>query len=127
MKKLLILVTIFNLFVLMVQSACVFGQDEGNLRNNNSITFKRTGNPDLDLKNYAKANNISEKEAKIILQEMFGDPQIPDGECFDKIAVTGNPDMDLKNYAIANNISEKEAKIILQEMFGDPQIPDDVE
>lgn len=78
MKKLLILTTIFSLCISMVQSMCAFGQSAGDLKNTNSIAFKRTGNPDMDLKNYAIANNISEKEAKIILQEMFGDPQIPD-------------------------------------------------
>lgn len=85
--------------------------------------FVKTGNPAMDLHNFALKNNLSLEQAKEILKRNFGAPQISKDEYFNKIARTQNPDEDLRRYALDNNMSIDEAKIILVQMFGEPQKP----
>lgn len=84
--------------------------------------FVKTGDPALDLYNFANDNNLSMEEAKKILKKNFGNPKVSKEKYFNKITRTQNPDEDLKAFALANNLTNDEAKIILIKMFGEPEI-----
>ncbi len=92
-------------------------------------SVKCTGNPDVDAKNFAEANNITIDEAKRILSSKFGAPgsggnapKIGEDMIIDYVAVkcTGNPDVDAKNFAEANHISIETAKALFEEKYGKP-------
>lgn len=97
----------------------------GKTTNDNELAdFVKTCNPDVDLINYAKKNNISNEEAKEILYKAYGEPERPNEDSFNKIALTGDPNKDALNYALANNLSLNEAKAVLYKTFGVPERPD---
>ena len=121
MKKILVLTLILSTTISIVQASNIFNQ-KVNSNIETTEEFIRTGNPDKDLENYARMNNISKKEAKKILKAMYGEPKRPDEKLFNKITRTGDPELDLYNFAQENNLSLEEAKEILFDMFGEPEI-----
>ena len=120
MKKILVLTLILSTTISIVQASNIFNQ-KVNSNMETSEEFIKTGNPDKDLENYARMNNISKKEAKKILKALYGEPKKPE-KLFNQIAKTGNPELDLHNFAQTNNIPLEKAKEILFDMFGEPEI-----
>ena len=119
MKKELVLVVFMSVLLSISYATADSNCSEQQMLAN----FVKTGNPALDLQNFAGINNLSLEQAKEILKRNFSAPQISKEDYFNKIAMTKNPDEDLRRYALDNNLSIDEAKIILVQMFGEPQKP----